>query len=221
MSDIFQEVDEAVQQDKASRLWKRFAPLVYTAIVLLILGVAGYEFWNWQKGRQQSAEAEAFYTAKTALQSGDYVLAEALFDDIADSKSHFAKLSAHYLAEVRLKGQGDSAAAADALKRAADGSGPFAETARLKAAYLTADEMSIEELQAWLAPLIDDVSSPFSYLAQEVVGARAFSLGDFDTARSQFNAIALSLDAPQGIRGRAERSLIAIDAIKAKNGSLK
>lgn len=219
MSDIFQEVDEAVQQDKASQIWKRFVPLVYAAIALLILGVAGFEYWNWQKGRQQAAEAEAFYAAKTALDAGDYVLAEALFDDITESNSHFAKLSAHYLAEVRLKGQGDKAAAAEALKSAAEGTGPFAETARLKAAYLTADDMSVEEIQAWLAPLLNNVDSPFSYLAQEVVGARAFSLGDLDTARTQFNAIALSLDAPQGIRGRAERSLIAIDAIKAKNGS--
>lgn len=219
MSDIFQEVDEAVHQDQAMRWWKRFSPFVYTGVAALVLGVAGYEFWQWQSSKKHQAEAEAFYVAKTALSENDYALAAALFEDIASSESSYAELSANMLAEVRLSAQGDKASAIAALKQGADGEGPFAQLARLKAGYLMADDVDIAELESWLAPLTNDQSSPYAFLAEEAIASRAFSLGDLDTARTKFNSISLALDVPSAVRMRAERALIAIDAINARNGS--
>ncbi len=219
MSDIIEEVDEAYAQDQAMRWWKRLSPIVYGLVAVLILGVAVNEFLQWRGSNAHKQEAEAFYTARTALESNDYALAEALFEEIAGSDSDYAELAGNYLAQTRLSGLGDKAAALEALKATAEGEGPLAEIARLKAGYLMADSSSLEELEAWLAPLSNSLSSPYAYLAQEVEAARAFSLGELETAEKRFNAIALALEVPQALRGRAERALIAIDAIQARNGT--
>ena len=219
MSDIFEEVDEAVLHDNTARRWKQFSPFLFVAVAALILGVAGYEFWQAQKIRNQASSADAFYTAQQALEKNDYALAEALFSEIASSDSPFSELSGHYLAQVRLSALGDKAAAIEALKAASEGEGPVAETARLKAGYLIAEESQLADLQIWLEPLLSNPTSPYTYLAQELIASRAYALGNLDESRRGFTAISLSLDAPEGVRVRAERSLAALDAIKAKNGS--
>ncbi len=219
MSDIFQEVDEAVQQDQAAKLWKQIHIYVYVLIAALILGVAGFEFYQWNSKNTQQKNASEFYHAKMALDKKDYTLAEALFEEIANSNSSFSELAGHYLAETRLSGLGDRATAIEALKKAAEGDGPFAETARLKAGYLMADTATVAELETFLQPISNNFESPYKELAQEIVAARAFSLGDYEDAKSRYQKISLGLDVAAGVRGRAERALIAIDAIMAKNGS--
>lgn len=220
MSDIFQEVDEALQQDHALKFWLKYRIAIFVGVAAIILAVAANEFLGWQKNRKLEANAEAFYTAKTALvEDNDAVLAAALFEEIAASDSTYAELAAHFLADIRLSNMGDKAAAVEALKKAAEGDGAFAETARLKVGYLIADDSDMATLESWLAPLTDSTESPYSYLAVEVLASRAFSLGDYQTAKKHFNKISLSLDVPSGAQLRAERALIVIDALEARNGN--
>lgn len=219
MSDIFQEVDEAVLTDKARQRWKTFGPIVYAIVAIIILGVAGYEFFKWQSGQSQAQASEAYYSAEQALEKPDYVLADALFTEIFNSDSPFSAAAAHHLAEIKISQQGDRAAAIEILSRAAEGEGPLAETARLKAAYLMADTAELADLEIFLAPLTADLTSPYGPLAQEILASRAYSLGNYDEAEKLYRSISLGLDAPEGAKARAERALAALDAIKAKNGS--
>ena len=40
MSDIFREVDEALQRDKAEKFWKEYGNTLLMALVLLVIGTA-------------------------------------------------------------------------------------------------------------------------------------------------------------------------------------
>ena len=71
MSDIFEEVDEAVQQDKATKLWKNISGFVYVGIAALILGVAGYEVYGWQTAQKKEKDSREFFLAKSALDKKD------------------------------------------------------------------------------------------------------------------------------------------------------
>lgn len=219
MSDIFEEVDEAVQQDKATKLWKNISGFVYVGIAALILGVAGYEVYGWQTAQKKEKDSREFFLAKSALDKKDYTLAEALFEEILASDSSFSEIAGNFLAETRLSGLGDKASALEALKKAAEGEGPYADIAQIKAGYLMSDSASVADLETYLAPVANNFDSPYKELAQEIVAARAFSLGDYDEAERRFEIISLAVDVSAGVRGRAERALIAIDAIKAKNGT--
>ena len=44
MSDIFDEVEESIRQDKMEGLWKRYRPFIYGAAALLVGAVALNEF---------------------------------------------------------------------------------------------------------------------------------------------------------------------------------
>lgn len=220
MSDIFQEVDESLQKDRVLGFWNRFKYLIYALIAALILGVAGYEFLKWQNSKTAEKEATAFYEARTTLlENEDPAGAAQLFSQIAASDSAFAELSAHFLAEIQLIENKDKPAAIATLKKAAEGEGLFADAARLKAGYLIADDSDLATLESWLQPLIGETGAPMGYLALEIVGSRAYSLGDYDTARQKFNAITMSLDVPPNVEQRAEIALEVLNVLDSVDGS--
>lgn len=54
MSDIFREVDEALQREKAAQFWKNYGPtLVLAAIVLVVSTGAGTAWRAWQTAKHQ------------------------------------------------------------------------------------------------------------------------------------------------------------------------
>ena len=44
MSDIFQEIDEDLRQDKAARLWKAYGKYLIALAIFIILAIASYRF---------------------------------------------------------------------------------------------------------------------------------------------------------------------------------
>ena len=44
MSDIFQEIDEELRQDKAARLWKAYGKYLVALAIFIILAIASYRF---------------------------------------------------------------------------------------------------------------------------------------------------------------------------------
>lgn len=66
MSDIFREVDEALQREKAAKFWGEYGPTILLAIVVLVISTAvstGYR--TWDKWRDE-AETQKLVTAQSA-----------------------------------------------------------------------------------------------------------------------------------------------------------
>ncbi len=219
MSDIFEEVDEALAQDKSLQIWRVVRPFVYGGVAVLVIGVGAWEFMKWQGDQSQNNEATAFYAAQTALEANDYVAAEALFSEIANSNSAYATLAGHYLAQVELSGLGDRAAAIEALDTAAGQDGPMADIALMKSAYLQANTLSVEELETMLTPILDSDGMTLVYLAEELIASRAYQLGDLAEARRRFEMISFSLDASDGVKQRAQQALAALDTLAQLDGT--
>ncbi|MAK62128.1 MAG: hypothetical protein CMK09_14245 [Ponticaulis sp.] len=219
MSDIFQEVDEAVAQDRLSNIWGRFKYVIFGAIAALILGVGGWEFYSWQKDKAQDVAAEAFYEAQIALDSNDYVAAEALFREIHESDSPFAEMAGHYLALTQFVGMGDRNQAFEVLKSTGRDDDVFSQAALIKAAYLKADDLEMAALEELLAPIRDNLDSPYLYLADEILAAKAFQTGDLDEARRRYNRIAGALEASDVTKNRATQAVAVLDAMKEIQGT--
>ena len=155
MSDIFEEVDESLRQDKIETVWKRYRLFVYGGAALLIGAVALNEFVITPHYAKVRAErALAFETAETQLTEGDYAEAEAGFRQLVDEESSLSPLAANFLAQTLYEGSGDAVGATNALEAAgkADGS-PFERAALIKAAYAKADTLSLSELETMLGEL--------------------------------------------------------------------
>ena len=199
MSDIFEEVDESIRQDRLEIWWKRYQFFVYGAVALVIGAVAVNEFVIMPRAEAaRTARALELETALSELHNGSYAAAEAAFADLADGGSKLAPLAANYLAQVRFEGGGDADGAAEALAAigAVEGS-PFDRLALLKKAYFKADGQSMTELEATLGSLVDD-EGPLGALARELVAAKAFATGDTARARTEFNRLRFDAAAPAG-----------------------
>jgi hypothetical protein len=206
LSDIFEEVEESIRQDKAGQLWKRFGPIVWAAGLLLIGAVAYYE---WSKGQQLKAtetRVEVFEAARAELAAGNYAEAQSSFKELVDANSELSPLAAQFLAKAYYEGNGDAAVAAETLQTVADFEGPIERLALLKAAYLRADAMTLVELEAYLGTLPGE-STALGAMALELVAAKALKEGDIARARSEFGYLRFADKAPPGVLQRAEIAL--------------
>ncbi len=68
MSDIFREVDEALQQDKLLKIWKEYRSTIIAALAILILSTAITSFYRSWDTRRDATETERL---TNALQADD------------------------------------------------------------------------------------------------------------------------------------------------------
>ncbi len=211
MTDIFTEVDESVRQAKLATWWSRWRPFIFVGVAALIGAVALNEF-VLKPGAERSATARALEleTAVKALEEGEYDTARTAFEAIAAAGTELSPIASHFLAQVQFEGGGDVAGAAATLAAtgAVDG-GPFERIAVLKSAYLTADTISLAELEARLGTLASD-DSALGALSRELIAAKAYQAGDVARARTLFNQLKFDAAAPAGVIERADIALAAM-----------
>ena len=210
MSDIFDEVDESLRQDKMEGLWTRYRPFIYGAAALLIGAVAPNEFVLRPQAEQARAErALAFENALTLLEEDNYVEAEAAFRELAEGSGKIAPLAAQYLAQTQYEGGGDANGATRT---------PYERLSILKTAYFSVDTQSMADLEATLGSLVED-EGPLGALARELIAAKAFESGDIARARTEFNRLRFDAAAPEGVKRRAEIALAAIPPAPAEEAA--
>lgn len=210
MTDAFEEVNEAIAQEQASKRWKQSAPFIYGAGVLLILGVAAFEGWRWYKNEQTEKAAKEYGAAMDSIDKNDIGGAKVQLETIAKGDGGFAALANNVLAAVDAQpnpqGPANPAAAEKRLVEAAKDKGPIGDVAALKLAYLKADTTGLPELETQVKPLIDK-GGPIGALARELIAAKAAAVGDVERARRDYQALTLELDATPGMQERVQRAI--------------
>ncbi|ACT59639.1 tetratricopeptide repeat protein [Hirschia baltica] len=216
MSDIFDEVEENVKADKLNRFWNKAWPFALGGSIAIVAMVAANSYFDEQATKEIEANGRTFELGLKSLEIQDVENTRSRFGALLDKDSGFADLAAQYLAQAELEMAGDTLAAAKALEISAQGEGPLADLAKLKAAYLLADTQSLAEVEAALGDLVGNEDS-FGALAHELIGAKAFEEGDMERARSEYQALTLRLNAPEGVLNRANDALAVIPALTETN----
>ena len=201
MSDIFQEVEEDVRREKFEKLWRTYGGYALAAAALLLLAVAGYEFWQRYQTTQREKDSLAF-TAAQGLRDPNQA-AKAFADLAAKAGGGYVVLSR--LEEANALAQAGKRDQAVALYKdiAAGDSGPVGAAARLRAAWVLADRASRADLQTLLQPLLAP-GGAWKQLAQEVLAYSDFRAGKTLVAASEFNQLAADPSAPEAVKGRAQ-----------------
>lgn len=216
LSDIFQEVQEDVRSAQLRALWDRYGILVIGGVVALIAGVAITVYWQDQQREKREAAAERFLAGEKLLLEGDK----------AGAVEHFTKFSQEAVAvgyaflsrmkeaaaQVEAGNLGGAVAVYDALASDSRFDALHRDLAALKAAMLLADSASPDELRLRFAPLAKS-ENPWRHSAREQLAFMALQAGEIDQARSNFQALADDLSAPNGIRGRAAEILSTFPAV--------
>ena len=210
MSDIFDEVEESLRQERALNLWKRFQPFVVGGAALIVGATLVVGLWQYFSEQSRDGRVRTLESGVAALEGGEYETAINTLGPLARSGKPIAPVAAQYLAQAELSGRGDVEAAKAALTLAMQSDDEvISDVSRLKLAYLGADTMAMADLEALLAPLRNR-DNAMETLAIELIAAKAYADGDFARARQEYGFLRISPNAPEGVKNRANAALEVI-----------
>src|SRR4051794_9075876 len=91
---IFREVDEELRSDRMRNFWRRFAPYIIGAAVLVVVGVAANEGWTWYHANNAAKSSDELYAAFDLADGGDVTAAQTQLDTlIADGSGNYPMLA--------------------------------------------------------------------------------------------------------------------------------
>jgi hypothetical protein len=206
MADIFNEIEEDIRRERMTRLWKRFGPVVVTAAVLIVLGVAGMRGWEWYSAKQ-AEETGARFEAAMALtrQENNSAQAQAALDAIAKDGPGGYALLARFRAASELAVTNKAAAAARFDEIAKDISVPSLarDLARVRAALILVDTGSQADVVSRAEPVAATGNS-WRHSAREILALAAWKAGNVADTRRWAQELISDAETPQGARARGQ-----------------
>lgn len=166
MSDIFREVDEALQQEKAAKFWKEYGPtLIVCAIIIVLSTAASTGFMTWNKHRNAGETArlvEALESEQTAA---------TMLQDVAKDTRTKHETLALLTAAGMLGEKKDYAQAATLYKQAyengsAGGLEGLARILYVRSTLASNSETNADDLLAVLKPVLNDDNGPWQWPAK-------------------------------------------------------
>ncbi|MBI1239722.1 MAG: tetratricopeptide repeat protein [Alphaproteobacteria bacterium] len=212
MTDIFREIEEDIRRQQIGKIWQRYGTPLTVAAAVLVVGIIAYLGWRTYDEGERAAATRALSDA-VAPEAGA-VVPGALESVIADSPAGIAALAKLRLAALKASENREAAIALYDEVVASDPDPMLGDAARYRAALLAADIVSREALEARLAPLLEPESA-WRFLAQELAAYAAFRAKDEAAARERYSALAGDLQAPGGVRERAEQMLTRLAPLPA------
>ena len=209
MADLFQEIDDELRQDKASRLWRVYGKYVVAAAILIIMSVGGYKFWQ-QKQLDDGEKASISYESALARSaSGDHKGAiDQLNGEEIGAVAGYAALSQMQKANLAMK-INDFEAALITFKDIAENDNypqSIKEWASFRYVAVRVEKQIDSNAPADLDSLIA-TDSPWRFLLKEIKAIREIETGNESEAKAIFSELADDENAPERLRVRAAEFL--------------
>ena len=209
MADLFQEIDDELRQDKASRLWKLYGKYVIVVAIIIITSVGGYKFWQ-QKQLDDGEKASIAYEAALARSaSGDF---KGAIDQLNEKELRitpgYAALSQMQKANLAMKIKDFEAALITYKDIAENDDYPqsIKEWASFRHAAVRVEKQIDSNASADLDKLIA-TDSPWRFLAKEIKAIKEIETGNNSEAKAIFSELADDENAPERLRVRAAEFL--------------
>ena len=207
MSDIFNEIDEELRQDKVARLWKAYGKYLIALAIFIILAIAGYRFIEHTQEKNKEQASELYELASEAGRSGDKNAAIELFsDDRFDETIGYAIISKLKKAALA-KSNNDLEGMAIVLKEIITNEEIplyLRDLARLKL-FASDNDNNISQLDALIAG-----DGAWKFLALELKGGIELEGGNLKKARSIFEELTNGANTPNNLRRRTSEILKAL-----------
>jgi len=215
------EIDEELRREQLLKLWDKYGTYVLAGVVLVVLGVGGWKYYETRQLQANQAASTQYLVALTEFAGKRSAEAQRTLEDLVPN----APPGYAVLARLRLAANDaaegstlDAVAAYDRIARDETVDPILQDFARLQIAMLKFDTITFPELRNQLSPLAND-RSPWRYSARELLGMGAAKAGFPDEARSHFQRLASDRQAPPGVTERARVMVALLDeAERAKGG---
>lgn len=219
MSDdsFFREVDEELRSETLQNFWQRYGKVLIGVAVAIVVGVGGWNYYEYSKRTEAAASGDAFMEAVDLAEEGKNDEALAKLQALENEASPTYRALARLRAASELAAKGDKPAAVaefDAVSADNAVDQNLRSIARVRAGYLMVDVGSVNDVQTRVSPLTS-ASGPYRFSAQEVIGLAHFKAGELQEAFDQFSDLSASPDVPAAMR---QRIGVMLGVIAARGG---
>jgi hypothetical protein len=215
---FYREVDEELRRDRARIMWQRYGRLGILALVLFLVGLGGWFYWQNQKQVQAGKHGEELSAAFEDVRAGRTKEGTQKLDRLAREGSEGYRAAALLTkADIAIASNKQSEALA-ALRSIADDKGlpqPYRDLALIRLTHLEYDKLPpqavIQRLGAYARP-----GNPWLGSAGEMVAIAHLKMKKPQAAAPIFGAIARDETVPASLRSRATQmaSSLGVDAVK-------
>ena len=193
MSDVFQEVDEDLREEKYKSIWRKFRYYVIGGLILFILGIAANAFWKDYNLKEINDRSEKFFTAIEMAQE-DKVNAITLLEKFANQEernSEYNALIARFTEAAIRRSEKDFNGALVIYQSLEDNkiSNFYEDYAKLSSVEMLIALNNKKDAKLILDDLISNTSD-LKYIAMEYMGYLEIDEGKFSKARTIFTNIA-------------------------------
>ncbi len=199
------EVDENLRRDQMAARAKRYGGVAVAAVVLFLLGIAGYLYWQDRQRKQAEAGTEQLTLTLQDVGANKMAAAPAQFDALRQSDAAGVRASAGLSRAALALQQGNRKLAATVYSEIAADTGlakPYRDLALVRGTALDYDALKPDEVIARLQPLAAP-GQPFFGSAGEMVGMALIAKGQKLAAAQLFARIAADEAVPDSLRSRA------------------
>ena len=193
MSDVFQEVDEELREEKYKSIWRKFRYYLIGGLILFILGIAVNAFWKDYNLKEINERSDRFFTAIEMAQE-DKVNAITLLEEFANQEeknSEYNALIARFTEAAIRRSEKDFNGALKIYQSLEENniSNFYEDYAKLSSVEMLIALNNKKDAKLILDDLISNTSD-LKYIAMEYMGYLEIDEGNFSKARTIFTNIA-------------------------------
>ncbi len=207
MSDdsFIREVEDELRSDKLNTFWSKYKVLIIGGAAAIVLGTAGKQGWDYWQNSVSAASGDRFIEAVELSNDGKHDEAISALEALSgDGSGQYPALAKIRLAAEYAK-NGDPEKAVEAFDTISDDTSfddSLRNVARLRSGLLLVDHGSYDQVSDRLLSMADTGKS-FRHSAREGLGLAAWKAKDYKQALIWFQAIIDDIQAPAGVRERA------------------
>jgi hypothetical protein len=203
---FLRELEEELRRERLEKIWRQYGTYILAAVVLIVLGVLGYKYWEHQRIAAAQATGARYEDAMALAADGKEGSAAKEFESIAADGTGGYKSLARLQVAGGLAREGKKAealAAYEVLANDATADALLRGYATLQAASVRLGEADFTEMENRLTPLMAD-ENPWHYSARELLGVAAFKAGKTNEARTILTPLLVDQKTPKSIVDRAQ-----------------
>ena len=213
MSNLFNEIDDDLRQDRLKTIWATYKNSIYTAVIvisLVLIGSEAYQYYSQSKSEKSGLILSQIVESATGDESqliNDYI-DELLESGTSDYKTYALLLkSDNFISQNKLDDARETYM--DLVKKAENSL--IRDLAKLKLSYLNVDRVSFDQIQEDLSSMLES-DNPLSLFAYEVLAMSAYKHGSYESGIEYLNIIIKSEKTTNGMFDRAQMMLRVMDS---------
>jgi len=218
---FLREVDEALREQELLTAIKRYGRLVAIAIVVVLIGVAAWLWWQHSRKTALGERGEQLTLALDQVEAARLDAARGQLAPLAASGPEGSRAAAQLMQGAVLSEQGKAADAAKAFAAVAanaEAPQPYRDLAVIREVAAGFETLAADQVVSRLKPLAVP-GKPFFGSAGELLGMAYLKQGRNDLAGPLFASIARDKTAPETLRRRARQmaGVLGVDAVDDVN----